>query len=430
MSTNDFIINMLNIDRNIIERITTIKSSDDIIAKIRLKPKPCICPDCNSKMIIHGYVIRNLKHTALVNRKCTIVYERRRYYCKNCKTTTLEDNPFINSKEHVTYETKINVLMDLKNPAITYTTVANRYNLSVTNVLRIFDKHVDIPRKPLPKVLSIDEHYFPESNFDSLYCLVMLDFLSGEVIDVLPDRKKKYFSNYLNNIKNATLDPRSRKSELNNVKYVSIDMYDTYRELAHQYFPKALVCADSFHVIKNLTEAFQKVIIRCRKQTEDDKIIYLLTKFRRVLYHDTDIDNKGKYNRLFNRKLNYRDMQTILFERFPYLKKAYELKERYISFNRNATYETANEQLLELIEAFGKSDIKEYEIFYNTLINWHDEIVNSFIIIDGKRINNSYIESINRKIELLFYNSNGFTNFRRTRNRLLYCLNPKDRFKI
>ena len=108
-------------------------------------------------MIIHGYVIRNLKHTALVNRKCTIVYERRRYYCKNCKTTTLEDNPFINSKEHVTYETKINVLMDLKNPAITYTTVANRYNLSVTNVLRIFDKHVDIPRKSLPKVLSIDE---------------------------------------------------------------------------------------------------------------------------------------------------------------------------------------------------------------------------------------------------------------------------------
>ena len=320
MSTNDFIINMLNIDRNIIERITTIKSNDDIIAKIRLKPKPCICPDCNSKMIIHSYVIRNLKHTALVNRKCTIVYERRRYYCKNCKTTTLEDNPFINSKEHVTYETKINVLMDLKNPAITYTTVANRYNLSVTNVLRIFDKHVDIPRKPLPKVLSIDEHYFPESNFDSLYCLVMLDFLSGEVIDILPDRKKKYFSNYLNNIKNATLDPRSRKSELNNVKYVSIDMYDTYRELAHQYFPKALVCADSFHVIKNLTEAFQKVIIRCRKQTEDDKIIYLLTKFRRVLYHDTDIDNKGKYNRLFKRKLNYRDMQTILFERFPYLK--------------------------------------------------------------------------------------------------------------
>lgn len=390
MSTNDFIINMLNIDRNIIDRITTIKSSDDIIAKIRLKPKPCICPDCNFKMIIHSYVIRNLKHTALVNRKCTIVYERRRYYCKNCKTTTLEDNPFINSKEHVTYETKINVLMDLKNPAITYTTVANRYNLSVTNVLRIFDKHVDIPRKPLPKVLSIDEHYFPESNFDSLYCLVMLDFLSGEVIDVLPDRKKKYFSNYLNNIKNATLDPRSRKSELNNVKYVSIDMYDTYRELAHQYFPKALVCADSFHVIKNLTEAFQKVIIRCRKQTEDDKIIYLLTKFRRVLYHDTDIDNKGKYNRLFNKKLNYRDMQTILFERFPYLKKAYELKERYISFNSNAAYETANEQLLELIEAFGKSDIKEYEIFY-TLINWHDEIVNSFIIIDGKRINNSYI---------------------------------------
>ena len=39
---------------------------------------------------------------------------------------------------------------------------------AVPSVLRLFDKHVDIMRKPLPMVLSMDEHYFPESDMDFL----------------------------------------------------------------------------------------------------------------------------------------------------------------------------------------------------------------------------------------------------------------------
>lgn len=86
-----------------------------------------------------------------------------------------------------------------------------------------------------------------------------MDFETGIIIDILPDRKKAYVSGYFNNIKNATLDDRSKISELNNVEFVSIDLYDNYRDIAHKYFPNALVCADSFHVIKHLTDAFKDV---------------------------------------------------------------------------------------------------------------------------------------------------------------------------
>jgi hypothetical protein len=58
--------------------------------------------------------------------------------------------------------------------------------------MRIFDKHVNIPRKPLPRILSMDEHYFPASDFDSLYCCLLMDFETGELVDILPDRKKSY----------------------------------------------------------------------------------------------------------------------------------------------------------------------------------------------------------------------------------------------
>ena len=101
-----------------------------------------------------------------MNRKCTIIYNQRRYYCPTCEFSFHENNPFINTKENVTLETKVNVLIDLKDGGVTYTLIAKRYNLSVTKVQNIFDKHVDISRKTLPRVLSIDEHYFPSSSYD------------------------------------------------------------------------------------------------------------------------------------------------------------------------------------------------------------------------------------------------------------------------
>ena len=72
----------------------------------------------------------------------------------------------------------------------------------------------------------------------------------------------------------------------------------------------------------------------------------------------------------------------------------------------------------------------EYEEFHLLLVNWREEIINSFTIVEGKRINNSYMESKNRLVSRLIYNANGFKNFRRTRNRILFCLNPNDSFKF
>ena len=43
---------------------------------------------------------------------------------------------------------------------------------------------------------------------------------------------------------------------------------------------------------------------------------------------------------------------------------------------------------------------------------------------------NSYIESKNRILKKLIINANGFRNFKRTRNRILYCLNKYDKFTL
>ena len=57
-------------------------------------------------------------------------------------------------------------------------------------------------------------------------------------------------------------------------------------------------------------------------------------------------------------------------------------------------------------------------------------IVPSFTRINGRRINNSYMESKNKEVGRLIFSANGFKNFKRTRNRMLYCLNDDDTFKV
>ena len=121
---------------------------------------------------------------------------------------------------------------------------------------------------------------------------------------------------------------------------------------------------------------------------------------------------------------------TILFDRFPDLKAAYELKEKYILFNETTTRETVEERFPSILMDFANCNILEYKEFYNLLRNWYNEIINSFNIANNKRINNSYIESRNRQIERLLFNANGYTNFKRARNRMMYCLNKDDTYKI
>ena len=99
----------------------------------------------------------------------------------------------------------------------------------------------------------------------------------------------------------------------------------------------------------------------------------------------------------------------MIFDAFPDIKKAYELKEDYILFNRTCTLENAESELEKQIEAFKDCDIKEYKAFASMLVSWKKEIVNSFIIggsihviEKNKLFDNTYdYEYVNKQLEEL-----------------------------
>ena len=76
-----------------------------------------------------------------------------------------------------------------------------------------------------------------------------MDFKKKVIIDILESRQSRYISDYLFSI---------GKKECSNVKYIVIDMFKAYRNLAKMYFPNATLLVDPFHVIKYLNDTVNK----------------------------------------------------------------------------------------------------------------------------------------------------------------------------
>ena len=59
----------------------------------------------------------------------------------------------------------------------------------------------------------------------------------------------------------------------------------------------------------------------------------------------------------------------------------------------------------------------------NTLESWKKEIINSFIKYDHRKLSNGPIEGRNKYVHIILELANGYSNFKRFRNRAMYILN-------
>ena len=73
----------------------------------------------------------------------------------------------------------------------------------------------------------------------------------------------------------------------------------------------------------------------------------------------------------------------------------------YLIFNSTSTHENARTDLSGIIREYASSSIEGYRQFSSTLIDWCEEIVNSFILYKGKRISNGKIEGTNSRIKII-----------------------------
>ena len=477
-SVDSFVLKLFNLREDQAERINVHNETDGLHVYIRLKPVPCRCDACgNMTGKVKDYRIRKITHSVITTTPCFIDYDQRRMRCTECGKTFVEPNPFAFPGEKVSAVTVYNVLRDCSSPHETFKAIAERYHISPSTVLRIFDSHVNIPRRKLPRYLVVDETYAFHTAVSD-YVFVMMDYETMDIVDVLPSRKKADLDAYFQKI------PLKEREK---VKIVSSDMWNTYRDMTHRWFPNAVHSCDSFHLKMELSRCVQKVRIRvmnqhrlhkktskpAEKMTPEEEIefrrhvrsYYLLKKFGTWMLYKRPSDDifdpnrKKKYNRVFNEYLNYHDIYYRMLETDKELAEAVALQEQLYLFFRKSNIKTAPKALSELIYSFSSSTVKEMSSFASTLCQWRASIISSFTPIEGdeesyeiddslpnaqkeiitgyleghkarkrRRINSSVIENRNKLIKDIKHCSSGYSNWHRFRNKVLLCLNSETTF--
>ena len=103
----------------------------------------------------------------------------------------------------------------------------------------------------MDEAICIDEIYTNKLTKKKYSCVIM-NFKTKQVIDLYPSRLKyDLFENFMR----IPLEERKR------VKYVIIDMWDTYKQVSLDVFPDAVIAVNSFHVIKHLNLAIDMMVL-------------------------------------------------------------------------------------------------------------------------------------------------------------------------
>lgn len=420
----NLIIKFLNLESQDIQNIDVFSQDNQVFALITLSKKFYSCPKCGTPTKrIHDYNQRTISHAILDGIDTTIVYNQRRYFCPSCKKSFAEDSPFVQTGKRISKYTVLRIMKELKNPRMTFSMVAKSCGVSVTTVMRVFDEYVGIPKNSLPTILCIDEVYVVKYT-QKVYACVLVDFKTNEIFDLLPNRRKHQLANYFTKI-----DKKYRDKVL----YISMDMWEPYRDIAHLYFKNAKVCVDNFHVVKLINYAFTKVRIRImRKYDTDSDEYYLLKKFAWILNMKYDDIHSNRRIHIYKNICYFRskdvlimDILNLLLSFDSELEIAYTLKEDYNDINKQCNCETIAPALDKFIDDLIIFNIEEFKTVISTFKKWKQEIINSFVLIDNRRISNGPVESVNSRIKLIKRNANGYRNFERFRKRVLYSLNRK-----
>ena len=125
--------------------------------------------------------------------------------------------------------------------------IARISNVSSTTVSNLLP-YLATSASYLPEVLCIDEFRGNAGNYK--YQVSLLDGKLGKPIDIIECRHKHYLFSYFN---------KFTKAEREKVKYVIMDLWQPYKDLAKTYFPNAQIVADRFHYVRYVVQAVDTI---------------------------------------------------------------------------------------------------------------------------------------------------------------------------
>ncbi len=315
------------------------------------------------------------------------------------------------------------ILDELKSTQ-SFKSIALKSSLSVDKVVQIFDKYVDIPREPMPKILGIDEFHY-KSTGDEKYACILIDNTSENpsIVDIIKDRKIDTLSYYFQYID---------RKERENVNFFVPDMYDGYKYVHDTWFPHSIHIIDTYHFIKLFIDAIKKIRIKVMKEfNKESDEYYILKKYSFVLEMSKKRFKKNKvFFKKFGRGMNYYDLLNLVINVDERIRQAYFIKDSFCCDYWKYSYDESFDFINSIISKLKDSPFEEYHLVADSLVRWKQEVCNSYLLVGGKRITNARTEGFNNLVKVIKRCGYGYSNFKRFRNRILHIQKKNNKLKI
>ena len=390
MLCNNFTEELLGLQGVKITNIENNENNQIIYAEMERKKHNCIC--CGTATdTVHDYRTQRIKDIPAFGKNVTIILRKRRYRCPNCGKRFYESNTFLSKYQQRTKRLSEFVVDKLRDER-SFTSVAKEVNLSVSTVIRIFDK-ISYPKAKLSTALSIDE--FKGNTWGEKYQCILTDPINKVVLDILPERYAYYLTDYFQKF------PLNERKQ---VRYFVSDMWKTFADTSSVWFKNATQIVDKYHWIRQAIWAFENV----RKEEQKKLGPELRKYFKR---------SKSLLIKRFDNLTDEEKQQVnVMLYYSVNISRAYWYKEEFLKIIYHKDSESAIIALNEWIENAECCGIPQFEKCTKTMRNWYTGIVNSLSL----PITNGFTEGCNNKIKVLKRNAYGYKNFKRFRNRILH----------
>lgn len=382
---------------------------------------PHPCPECGTLTSrVKDYKNKTYFFRNINGYDVKVFFHQRRYLCPICNKTFLEINPFINNTNYKLSGLKVFTVLARLKEGLSLKLTADYSGVSTTSVIKVLEKYYTPPRRKFPKIICIDEFLSFNSDSKARYSCLIINFESGDIIDVIRSRKTPFLNKFFANV---PLEQRR------NVEYLIMDMYRPYKDAAKYYLPNATVVIDPFHFVRYSVDAIDSIRIQVMNRYDETHEIYkMLKKYRNLLLmkYDGNVYDKKKIKILGEVWKSDSQLIELMLSYSEELKEAYELGHNFIKTYESFDYLGFKEYMREIINKYENSSLEVFKSVATTYSNWYEEICNSRLsTFKNRNLSNGPIEGRNNKIKVLKRISYGLTNFEHLRKRIFLIFDNK-----
>ena len=383
--------NLLDLKDVFIKSVKNFNNSVEIHAELPISEQ--ICPCCGSKTSkIHDHYIQPIKDSPIYFKPTTVFLKKTRYECKYCFKIFYPDNSFVGKYKRKSKRLIGYIIEQLRNN-ISASYISKNLNIDNGFISKLLP-YLAVTNTHLPKVLCIDEFKGNSGNYK--YQVALLDGETHEIIDILECRHKHFLCDYFK---------KFPKEQLDNVKYLVTDLWESYKDIGITYFRKAKIVADHFHWARYACNALDKIRIETQSKLPKSERKYFKHSRKLLLSRKCNI-NEDKYDELENMLINYSENLRI----------AYREKECLLDIlHSDECSEIRKKQFTKWVKRNLESPIPQLVDCAKTYQHWSYEIKNSLEV----PYSNGPIEGTNNKIKALKRTTFGMPNFTNFKARIM-----------